>query len=218
MATNHFVQGQRVSLSGLTSQPAYNDRQVLLESWDSETHRWVVVLDDSNKFKVKPENLIGNGCILSDKLETPAPMPMPMAVPGGIVAGPESEPDAQTDEKRILVHIAPGEKSETTGVTYFPISISLPDGTTDIVKHRYNEFLSFYNELGAEESLSSEQPPAPFPRKIRIVCGGQAEKLEERRVLLERWLQRQFPQVHTFADLDNRWATFLSNATPARVL
>lgn len=220
MATQQLVKDQRVSLSGLTASPDYNQREAVLESWDMETDRWIVVLDDNNRFKVKPENLqalvpepdanapITENCDgdASRAPDTSAPEPSPGA------REPEREPDVPVQEvfdssRCLRLEVANVERSESDGVTYFSLVLSLPDGaTTHSVKHRYNDILNFRNDLAASQSLGDTEISAPFPKKA-LLCKGR--RLEERRRLLELWLQKQLPEVNSFDGLDARWCTFL---------
>jgi len=210
MATQQLVKDQRVRLSGLAASPDYNQREAVLESWDDNVQRWVVVLDGDEKFKVKAENLqaLDHPAVENDSgaaRATDASGPEP-------AREPEREPEVPVqevaDSKRCMrLEVAKAERSELDGVTYFSIVVSLPESSaTHSLKHRYNDILGFRNDLAAIQSLGDSEISAPFPKKA-LLCKGR--RLEERRRLLELWLQKQLPQVESFGGLDARWRTFL---------
>jgi len=211
MATQQLVKDQRVRLSGLVASPDYNQREAVLESWDENVQRWVVVLDGDEKFKVKAENLQVLDHPASENTDSGAAR-APDASGPEPAREPEREPEVPVqegaDSKRcIRLEVANAERSEDDGVTYFSIVVSLPESsTTHSVKHRYNDIRGFRNDLAAMQSLGDSELSAPFPKKA-LLCKGR--RLEERRRLLELWLKKQLPQVESFDGLDARWCTFL---------
>jgi len=220
MATQQLAKGQRVSLSGLAVSPDYNERQAVLESWDETVHRWVVVLDDDEKFKVKPENLEAlppkpeATVSATESSDSGAGRTPATSAPAPALGArePEREPEVPVHEVAnskgcMRLEVANAERSDADGVTYFSIVVSLPESSAShSVERRYNDILSFRNELAANQSLGDSELEAPFPKKA-LFCKGQ--RLEERRRLLELWLQKQLPQVQSFDGLDARWCTFL---------
>lgn len=205
MASPQLAEGQHVRLSGLREDPSFNQREGVLKQWSANSQRWVVELDDKTKYKVKPENLHEASAAVTWTSDSYTGRPSGPREPEREPDVPQGRPETNPPRGLRLI-ITAAEQAD--GVTYFQIVISFPGAPgepTHSIQRRYRDIRSLRDDLAASQSLADETS-APFPQKA-LLCKGQ--RLEQRRLRLEQWLQKQVPQVSSFNDLSHRWCTFL---------